>query len=120
MHDERGLRAQPGRHQVFRDQSLLIASLDGEVRGAAVEGLYYANTRLLSRFALRLNAAPLFPVQVMPERDDLLVAYYQDPRITGDEAAQDRALVVQLTVTAGSGFHIDLDARNHSPSRVLN
>jgi glycogen debranching enzyme len=118
MHDERGLRAQPGRHQVFRDQSLLIASLDGEVRGAAVEGLYYANTRLLSRFALRLNAAPLFPVQVMPERDDLLVAYYQDPRITGDEAAQDRALVVQLTVTAGSGFHIDLDARNHSPRPV--
>lgn len=118
MNEEAGLRAQQGRHQVFHDQSLLIAASDGEVRGEDVEGLYYANTRLLNRLALRINGEPLFPVQVAPARDDLLVAYYQDPRITGDEAAQDRALLVQLTVTVGAGFHIDLDARNHSPAPI--
>lgn len=86
MNAELGLGVQPGRHYVFRDQSLWIAELDGEIRGDTLDGAYYANTRLLSRFALRLNGHPLSPVQVAPARDDLLVAYYHDPRITADFA----------------------------------
>ena len=112
--NEMGLRARSGVHQLFRDQSLLIVTSDGEVPGEGLDGFYYANTRLLSRFALRVNGEAPYPVQVHPARDDLLLAYYQDPRITGDPTLQDRALLVTLTVTAGSGFHIDLDARNHS------
>ncbi len=118
MNNEGNLRAQPDRYHCFRDQSLLITAADGEVCGEAIEGFYYANTRLLSRLALRVNDRPLQPVQIALARNDLLVAYYQDPEITGDEQAQDRALVVQLTVAAGSGFHIDLDARNHSLNAI--
>src|SRR4051812_16552242 len=98
MHAELGLCAQEGTHQLFRDQSLIITAPDGEVRGEGLEGAYYANTRLLSRLALRLNGAALLPVQVAPARPDLLVAYYHDPRVTGDEAHQDRSLLVQLTI----------------------
>ena len=113
MNRELGLRAQQGRHQLYRDQSLLITAPDGEVR-EAIEGFYYANTRLLSRFGLRSNGRALMPVQVAPAGDRTLVAYYQDPRLTNDETAQDRALILQLTITLGSGFHVDVDARNHS------
>ena len=112
--NEMGLRARAGVHQLFRDQSLLIVTPDGEAPGEGLAGFYYANTRLLSRFALRVNGQPPYPVQVHPACDDLLLAYYQDPRVSGDAKLQDRALLVTLTVTAGSGFHIDLDARNHS------
>src|SRR4051794_11149647 len=115
MHHETGLRGQAGRHQLFHDQSLLVTGPDGEVRGEGVEGFYYANTRILHRFALRLNGQPLFPVQIAPSRDDLLLAYYHDPRVTGDTQYEDRAVVVQLTVGVANGFHLDLDVSNHSP-----
>jgi glycogen debranching enzyme len=118
MNEETGLRGQSGRHQVFHDQSLLVTAPDGEVRDEGVEGFYYANTRILNRFALRLNGQPLFPIQVAPARDDLLLAYYQDPRLTGDTEYVDHAVVAQLTVTAANGFHIDLDVRNHSLAPV--
>jgi len=111
---ETGLRARGDDHQIFHDQSLLIAGSDGVVHEGTLQGFYYANTRLLSRFLLQVNGEAPYPVQVHPARNDHLVAYFQDPRITDDAALQDRALLVQLTVTAGSGFHIDLDARNHS------
>ena len=118
MNEAMGLRARAGAHHLFRDQSLAILTLDGEAPGEGSAGFYYANTRLLSRFALRVNGRPLYPVQVHPARDDLLVAYYQDPRVTGDSVVQDHALLVQLTVTAGSGFHLDFDTRNHSLAPV--
>ncbi len=119
MSQEVGLRAQAGRHIVFRDQSQLIVAPDGEVRGeTGLDGFYYANTRVLSRFALRVNGQPPFPVQVHPARSDLLLAYYQDARVTDDVQVQDYALLVQLTVTLGRGFHLDLDVRNHSLAPV--
>ncbi|MGH2585881.1 MAG: glycogen debranching N-terminal domain-containing protein, partial [Dehalococcoidia bacterium] len=114
MNDNFPLRAQQGTFQLFRDQSLLVTAPDGEVRGDGIEGAYYANTRLLSRLALRVNGRPLTLVQAAPARDDLLVAYYHDPSVTQDDDYQDRALLVQLTVATGAGFHLDLDARNHS------
>ena len=117
MH-ELGLRARAGAHHLFRDQSLAILTLDGEASGEGAFGLYYANTRLLSRVALRVNGRPLDAVQIHPVRDDLLVAYYQDARLTGDAILQDRALLVQLTLTVGAGFHLDLDVRNHSLAPV--
>ena len=115
MNQELGLRAQASRHIIFRDQSQLVVAPDGETRGEeGLEGFYYANTRIVSRFALRVNGQALYPVQIHPARNDLLVAYYQDPRVTNDARTQDRALLVQLTVTAGQGFHLDIGARNHS------
>src|SRR3712207_6605880 len=98
MH-EIGLRARAGAHHLFRDQSLAILTPDGEASGEGAAGFYYANTRLLSHFALRVNGRALDAVQVHPARDDLLVAYYQDPRLTGDEILQDHSLLVQLTLT---------------------
>jgi hypothetical protein len=68
MRDERGLRAQKERHQCFRDHSLLIAASDGEVHCEAIQGLYFANTRLLSRLELRSNGEPLMPVQAAAGR----------------------------------------------------
>jgi glycogen debranching enzyme len=115
-HTELGLHAQQHRVHIFRDQSLWITGLDGEIHDETLQGAYYANTRLLSRFALRLNGRSLIPVQVAPARDGLLVAYYHDPHITGDDVYGERSLVVQVTVTAGRGFHLDIDARNHSPA----
>jgi glycogen debranching enzyme len=117
MH-EIGLRARAGAHHLFRDQSLAILTREGDASGEGPAGFYYANTRLLSRFALRVNGRAPDAVQVHPARDDLLVAYYQDPRLTDDEILQDRALLVQLTVTVGAGFHLDLDVRNHSLAPV--
>ena len=113
-----GLRARDGAHQVFHDQSLLIVDPSGAAGGGVLSGFFYANTRVLCRFALRVNDQPPFPVQVHPARDDLLVAYYQDPHVTRDAWLQDRALLLQLTAVVGGGFHLDLDARNHSLGQV--
>src|SRR5687767_11708839 len=111
---ENALRARPGAHHVFRDQSQLITRPDGSVQDDGLDGFYYANTRMLSRLLLSVNGHAPLPVQVHPARNDLLVAYYQDPRITGDSVLQDRALLLQVTCTAGAGLHIDIDARNCS------
>lgn len=114
MMNENTLRARPGAHHVFRDQSQLVTRPDGSVQDDGLDGFYYANTRMLSRFVLTVNGHPLLPVQVHPARDDVLVACYQDPHITGDAVLQDRALLLQATFTIGAGLHIDLDARNCS------
>lgn len=112
------LRGQDQTHQVFRDQSLLIVAPDGEVQTGTQQGLYYANTRLLSRLALHVNNRPPLPVQLAPARDDFLVGYFQDPRVTDADSQQDRTLGLQLSITMGTGAHLDLDAHNYSPRPI--
>src|SRR5690242_13427117 len=49
------LRARPGQYFAYSGRTLLVTGVDGMIRGAGCAGFYFENTRLLSRYELRVN-----------------------------------------------------------------
>jgi N-terminal domain of (some) glycogen debranching enzymes len=64
------LRARPREHYLYSGHSLLVTNLDGVVTGAEIEGLYFQDTRLLSRFELTAASGVFVPLGASPVNED--------------------------------------------------
>jgi glycogen debranching enzyme len=75
------LRARANQHFVYSGRSLLVTNLDGWLTGQDIEGFYADETRLLSRFALTADGAPIVTFAASPVGGSRFLAYAEVPPV---------------------------------------
>ena len=107
------LRGRPGQVYLYSGRSVLIANLDGEVRGSGSEGFHVDNTRVLSRDSITAGGEALDAISVSPVGADAALAYYEVPADAGVEA---RSVFVEQARFIAEGLAVRLRVTNYATS----
>ncbi len=96
---------------VVEGSSFCISSHSGDVHGGGSQGAYYQDTRVVSRWVLRINGEPREPL--VARNPTAFQAEYVGRACTEDGRFES-PLLVQHQRTVGSGLRDDLTIRNYS------
>lgn len=110
---------------VAQGRTILRTAKDGFVPAGAGYGLFVCETRLLSKYEMRINGEDLLPVALSNVNQHSWLGYYvilppgADPgpldKGSGDvQAYSEKTLEVRVTRTAADGIHEDIDLINYS------
>jgi glycogen debranching enzyme len=114
-------RVQVGPEQISIHQghTVLITEPDGQIDWPSEKGLYFRDTRLLSRWAIYANGEPWQPL------NGGATSYYacriylaNGPLLTEDGAIPERTLGLTIGRSIAGGLHEDIDIKNHGMKRV--
>ncbi len=94
--------------------SFMVSSRSGELGGAGVEGLFVFDTRVLSRWQLEFDGAPLDTLSSVP-RGPFGVSMVAQPRTA---TTHDSQLIVLRSCYVGRGLHDDIMIRSHASTPV--
>lgn len=94
--------------------SFLVGSRSGELGSGDVEGLFVFDTRVLSRWRLEIDGAPLTALQSVP-RGPFGVVMVAQPRTA---TTHDSPLLVLRSYHVGRGLHDDIVIRSHAAAPV--
>lgn len=115
------LRARPEARYIWQGHTVLVTAHDGIVHGQEIEGLYYHNTRLLSRWQHLINAKGLQYVASTPVDPYSMLGYYLAPGILEQVPpfdAQESGLALQVARFVGDGMHEDTSLENYTQTTV--
>ncbi len=125
MNNLNRLRLRPSQLVTYEGQDFLIAGLDGFV-GEGIEGLYYRQTRFLSKMRLAVDGSE--PSNVSANAVDIYssIAYYVAPSPAGAKAGPQpggdkgggemvrHGIELQINRFVGGGLHLDVHVTNHA------
>jgi len=94
--------------------SFLVGSRSGELGSGGVEGLFVFDTRVLSRWRLEIDGAPLTALQSVPQGPFGVVMVAQPRTAT----THDSPLLVLRSYHVGRGLHDDIVIRSHAAAPV--
>ena len=118
------LRARPDTNQLGRGRTMLVTGLDGFVSSDRNHGLFVEETRLLSRYRLRIEDRPLYPVTMSNIEQHSWLGYYIAPGVpgNGDESklsrTAQRAVELRLSRRVAHGLREHIDLTNFAQIEV--
>jgi glycogen debranching enzyme len=108
-------------HVSYAD-TVLVTGKDGFIEGGPDEGLFVRQTRLLSRYRLRLGGYSPLPVALSNITQDRWMGYYilaaQGSDRAKPQAASQQTVELRIARVAGEGLHEDYDLTNYSQHAV--
>jgi glycogen debranching enzyme len=104
---------------ISHGSTFMVTAKDGGIGTEGEEGLFAADTRFLSYYAITMNGRPWDHVNSSPVTHHIARVYLQNQHVPTDEGdIPPHTLGLALTRTAGSGIHEDIDLTNYGPRRV--
>ena len=116
-----GLQAQPDSLHIFRGHTVLATAQDGVIDGRGTHGLFFNNTRIISRFHHAIDGEHLRFVAASPVDAYSMLAYYQAPHLLQQVPRlnpEEPGIVLRVTRSVGNGMHEDADLENYSQADV--
>ena len=119
------VRTRPNRRYCWSGDTLLGMGLDGWLHGGSLEGLFFEDTRILSRWELRAADGPLDVAASTPVDEARSLAYYTAAQpYPGDDADPDaaaiyaRAFDLRVRRTVGRGMREEVAVTNRLGKRA--
>jgi glycogen debranching enzyme len=109
------LRARADQHFTYSGRSLLVTSLDGRVCDHGLEGFYVDETRLLCRFDLTADGAPLKPVTASPVGGARFLAYAEVPKLA---RVPEHAVYATIAHAIDGGMRTEIRLENYHVREV--
>ena len=95
--------------------SFMVSGRSGNVSGDGAQGLFVLDTRVLSRWVLSLDGAPLHPLTVIPGGPFSATLVGR----AGTDSGHDASIAVIQRRYVGQGMREDIEIRNHGPARTV-
>lgn len=109
-------------------RAVLATDEEGAIRGFPRHGLFYGETRVLSRYEYSIDGKPVQMVAVSNVEQHSWLGYYVFPppgskwkRDTGSgemEQVSEQTIEMKISRTVGLGVHEDIDFKNYSSTPV--
>ena len=124
MEPERLVRIKPRSRTLYiaQDRTVLSTNREGFLEGDPETGLFFFQTRVLSRFLYRINGRKPYPVSLSAVQQHSCLGYYilRVPRDDNDQDILERpgsmtneTLELKVSRYVGTGMHEDIDLTNY-------
>ena len=107
------LQARPHEHSIYSDHSLLVTNLEGMVTGTAIEGFYFEDTRMLSRYELTTAHGHFVSLGATSVTEDSFLAYLQYKHVHEERDSISRPVCLELAHFVGDGLRTEVRIHNY-------
>lgn len=111
------LQSRPREHSIYSGHSLLVTDLRGAVTGAGIEGFYFEDTRLLSRYELTTAGGDFVSLGASPVKEDAFLAYLQFRQVLEERDSLSRPVYLELRHVVDDGMRTELKMHNYAMSQ---
>ena len=111
------LQSRPREHSIYSGHSLLVNDLRGAVTGAGIEGFYFEDTRLLSRYELTTAGGDFVSLGASPVKEDAFLAYLQFRQVLEERDSLSRPVYLELRHVVADGMRTELKMHNYAMSQ---
>lgn len=98
------LQARPAERSIYSGHSLLVTNVTGAVTGTAIEGFYFEDSRLLSRYELKPVEGYFVSLGASPVTEDSFLAYLQHKQVLEERDSLSRPVYIELAHVVGDGL----------------
>lgn len=112
------MQARPDHHYIYSGHSQLVTDLGGAVTGAGIEGFYFEDTRLLSRYELTAAQGEFVALGASPVTEDSFLAYLQYKQVREERDSLSRPVYAEVAHFVDGGMRTDVRVHNYAMSWV--